>query len=149
VVARVTNCAWGDIAQIKRGYADPPVVKVRHQGKQVIALGVSIAKGGDIISLGKALKVATDAIDATLPAGMRLVKVQDQPTAVAKSVNEFVAVLVEAIVIVLAVSFISLGLHKRTGANRWFNRYYVDMRPGLVVGITIPLVLALTFLGMR
>jgi multidrug efflux pump len=138
----------GDIAQIKRGYEDPPVLKVRHQGKQVVALGVSMAKGGDIIALGKALKVATDAVDATLPAGLRLVKVQDQPTAVAKSVNEFVSVLVEAIVIVLAVSFISLGLHRRAGATRWFNRYYLDMRPGLVVGITIPLVLALTFLGM-
>ena len=138
----------GDIAEIKRGYMDPPSVKVRHQGKQVIALGVSMAKGGDIIVLGRALKAATDKIGATLPAGIRMVNVQDQPKAVAKSVNEFVAVLIEAIVIVLAVSVISLGLHKRTDSTRWFNRYYVDMRPGLVVGITIPLVLAVTFLGM-
>ena len=138
----------GDIADIKRGYVDPPTVKVRHQGKQVIALGVSMSKGGDIIALGKALKIATDAIDQTLPAGIRLVNVQDQPKAVARSVNEFVGVLIEAIVIVLAVSFISLGLHKRSGATPWFRRYYVDMRPGLVVGITIPLVLAVTFIGM-
>jgi multidrug efflux pump len=138
----------GDIAEIKRGYVDPPAVKVRHQGKQVIALGVSMAKGGDIIALGKALKTATDAIDATLPVGMRLVNVQDQPKAVAHSVNEFIGVLVEAIVIVLAVSVISLGLHKRANSTHWFNRYYVDLRPGLVVGITIPLVLAVTFLGM-
>ena len=138
----------GDIADIKRGYVDPPAVKVRHQGKQVIALGVSMSKGGDIIALGKALKSATDAIDQTLPAGIRLVNVQNQPKAVAKSVNEFVGVLIEAIVIVLAVSFISLGLHKRSGATSWFKRYYVDMRPGLVVGITIPLVLAVTFIGM-
>ena len=139
----------GDIAEIKRGYVDPPSVKVRHQGKQVLALGVSMAKGGDIIALGKALKVATDKIASNLPAGIRMVQVQDQPTAVAKSVNEFVAVLVEAIFIVLAVSFISLGLHRRPGPTRWFNRYYVDLRPGLVVGITIPLVLAITFLGMN
>ena len=138
----------GDIADIKRGYVDPPAVKVRHQGKQVIALGVSMSKGGDIIALGKALKTATDGIDLTLPVGMRLVNVQDQPKAVAKSVNEFVGVLIEAIVIVLAVSFISLGLHKRSGSVPWFRRYYVDMRPGLVVGITIPLVLAVTFIGM-
>jgi len=138
----------GDIADIKRGYVDPPAVKVRHQGKQVIALGVSMSKGGDIIALGKALKTATDGIDLTLPAGIRLVNVQDQPKAVSKSVNEFVGVLIEAIVIVLAVSFISLGLHKRSGNNPWFKRYYVDMRPGLVVGITIPLVLAVTFIGM-
>ncbi len=138
----------GDIAEIKRDYVDPPALKVRHQGKQVIALGVSMSKGGDIIALGKALAVATAKIDATLPAGIHLVKVQDQPAAVAKSVNEFVGVLIEAIAIVLAVSFISLGLHKRSDSTRWYNRYYVDMRPGLVVGITIPLVLAVTFLGM-
>jgi multidrug efflux pump subunit AcrB len=138
----------GDIADIKRDYVDPPALKVRHQGKQVIALGVSMSKGGDIIALGKALAVATAKIDATLPAGIHLVKVQDQPAAVAKSVNEFVGVLIEAIAIVLAVSFISLGLHKRNDSTHWYNRYYVDMRPGLVVGITIPLVLAVTFLGM-
>jgi multidrug efflux pump len=138
----------GDIAEIRRGYVDPASVKVRHQGRQVIALGVSMTKGGDIIALGQALEAATARIGTTLPAGVRLVNVQDQPTAVAKSVNEFVSVLVEAIVIVLAVSFISLGLHRRSGAQPWFKRYHLDMRPGLVVGITIPLVLALTFLGM-
>jgi multidrug efflux pump len=139
----------GDIADIKRGYVDPAQVKVRFQGNQVIALGVSMAKGGDIIAMGKALKAATEKIALTLPAGITLEEVQDQPTAVTKSVNEFVSVLVEAIVIVLAVSFVSLGLHKREGSTRWYSRYYVDMRPGLVVGITIPLVLALTFLGMN
>ncbi len=138
-----------DIADIKRGYVDPAQVKVRFQGNQVIAVGVSMAKGGDIIAMGKALKAATEKIALTLPAGISLEEVQDQPTAVKKSVNEFVSVLVEAIVIVLAVSFVSLGLHKREGATRWYSRYYVDMRPGLVVGITIPLVLALTFLGMN
>lgn len=140
----------GDIAQVKRGYVDPPQVKVRHGGKEVIALGVSMAKGGDIIRLGQSLKSATGRIDDGLPAGIRLVQVQDQPKAVASSVNEFVKVLVEAIVIVLAVSFISLGLHKRpgTGLPIW-KRWYVDMRPGLVVGITIPLVLAVTFLAMH
>jgi multidrug efflux pump subunit AcrB len=139
----------GDIAEIKRGYVDPAQVKVRFQGQQIIALGVSMAKGGDIIAMGKALKAATEKIGTTLPAGIKLVEVQDQPTAVAKSVNEFVGVLVEAIVIVLAVSFISLGVHKRNDATHWYNRYYVDLRPGLVVGITIPLVLAVTFLGMH
>ena len=138
----------GDIAEIRRAYVDPPQVKVRHQGRQVIALGVSMAKGGDIIALGEALQTATRRIGNTLPVGLRLVNLQDQPAAVTKSVNEFVAVLIEAILIVLAVSFISLGLHKQGGSGPWFRRYYLDMRPGLVVGITIPLVLALTFLGM-
>ena len=140
----------GDIADVKRGYVDPPQVKVRHDGKEVIALGVSMAKGGDIIRLGKSLHAAVGRIDDNLPAGIRLVQVQDQPKAVSTSVNEFVHTLVEAIVIVLAVSFISLGLHKRphpAGLPLW-RRYYVDVRPGLVVGITIPLVLAVTFLAM-
>jgi len=139
-----------DIAQIRRGDVDPPQVKVRHQGREVIALGVSMAKGGDIIRLGKALKEATARIGRNLPAGVRLVQVQDQPAAVSASVGEFVHVLVEAIVIVLAVSFLSLGMHKHPDAQYrpLWRRYYVDMRPGLVVAITIPLVLAVTFLVM-
>ena len=137
-----------DIATIGKGYVDPPAVKVRHQGREVIALGVSMTKGGDIIALGKSLHVAFDGIEKSLPAGIKLVQLQDQPKAVAKSVNEFVSVLIEAVVIVLAVSFIALGLHKRPGNNPLWKRWYLDVRPGLVVGITIPLVLAVTFLGM-
>ncbi|HBH37635.1 MAG TPA: multidrug transporter AcrB [Curvibacter sp.] len=141
----------GDIAEIRRGYVDPASIKVRHQGRQVIALGISMAKGGDIIALGKSLKLATDRIERALPAGVELVQLQDQPKAVATSVNEFVKVLIEAVIIVLLVSFISLGFHKHQNAQHLplWRRYYVDMRPGLVVGITIPLVLALTFLGMQ
>lgn len=139
----------GDIAEIKRGYVDPPTVKVRFQGQEVVALGVSMSKGGDIIALGKALKVATARIQATLPVGVTLGQIQDQPTSVAKSVNEFVAVLIEAVAIVLAVSFLSLGLHKRPGMHPLYRRWTLDMRPGLVVGITIPLVLAMTFLAMN
>ncbi|MEY2617936.1 MAG: hypothetical protein RL522_938 [Pseudomonadota bacterium] len=141
----------GDIARIQRGYVDPPQVKVRHQGQDVIALGVSMAKGGDIITLGKALRQATDKIQNTLPAGVRLAQLQDQPQAVSTSINEFVRVLIEAVAIVLAVSFLALGLHKRpdaAGRPLW-RRYYVDVRPGLVVAITIPLVLAMTFLVMH
>ena len=142
----------GDIAEIKRGYADPPTVKVHHQGRKVIALGVAMTKGGDIIRLGKSLEKLSASFDRTLPAGIKLVHMQDQPKAVASSVNEFVGVLIEAVLIVLAVSFISLGLHKRPHAGPGqlplYKRYYIDIRPGLVVGITIPLVLSLTFLAM-
>ena len=134
----------GDIATITRGYVEPSTVKVHHQGQPVIALGVSMAKGGDIIALGKALEVATTRIEKTLPAGVSLLKVQDQPKAVKKSVGEFVSVLIEAVLIVLAVSFVALGLHKG-GRFGW----YVDMRPGWVVAITIPLVLSMTFLSMN
>jgi multidrug efflux pump len=130
----------GDIAEIKRAYVDPPATKVRHQGKEVLALGVSMAKGGDIIAMGKALNVALKTIERDLPAGIQLEQVQDQPKAVSTSVGEFVRVLIEAVVIVLAVSFISLGLHTRP--------LRVDIWPGLVVAITIPLVLAITFVTM-
>lgn len=130
----------GDIAEIKRAYVDPPATKVRHQGKEVLALGVSMAKGGDIIAMGKALAVAMKGIERDLPAGIHLEQVQDQPKAVSTSVSEFVKVLIEAVVIVLAVSFISLGLHTRP--------LRIDVWPGLVVGITIPLVLAITFVTM-
>ena len=146
--ANGTQIRLGDIAQIGLGYADPAQTLVRHNGQDSIALGISMAKGGDIIALGKALKTAVTDIEATLPAGMQLVQVQDQPAAVSRSVNEFVKVLIEAVVIVLAVSFLALGLHKREGGTGW-RRYILDVRPGLVVFVTIPLVLAITFLVMR
>lgn len=130
----------GDIAEIRRDYADPPATMVRHQGRQVVALGISMAKGGDIIELGKQLQARTDKLRATLPVGLELSKVQDQPAAVSRSVGEFVKVLIEAVVVVLAVSFISLGLHTRP--------LRIDVWPGLVVAITIPLVLAITFVTM-
>jgi len=130
----------GDIADIRRDYVDPPAVKVRHQGQEVIALGVSMAKGGDIIALGQALNAAVLQVKAELPVGIGITRVQDQPVAVSRSVGEFVRVLIEAVLIVLAVSFISLGLHTKP--------LRIDIWPGLVVGITIPLVLAITFVTM-
>ncbi|TXT40203.1 MAG: acriflavin resistance protein [Comamonadaceae bacterium] len=147
--AGASQLRLGDIADIKREYVDPPSVKVRFQGQEVIALGVSMTKGGDIIALGKALDKATAQIGKTLPVGVTLGQIQDQPKSVATSVNEFVRVLIEAVAIVLAVSFISLGLHKREGTQPLWRRWTLDMRPGLVVGITIPLVLAMTFLAMN
>jgi multidrug efflux pump subunit AcrB len=138
----------GDIAEIKRDFVDPSSVKVRFQGQEVIAIGISMTKGGDIIAMGKALRAVTDHIEHTLPLGVTLGQVQDQPKSVANSVNEFVKVLIEAVAIVLAVSFLSLGLHARPGKHPFYKRWTLDMRPGLVVGITIPLVLAMTFLAM-
>ena len=134
----------GDIAEIRRAYVDPPQVKVRDQGREVIALGISMAKGGDIIQLGKSLQIAADAIRADLPAGIQMAQFQNQSSVVSRSVNEFVGTLIEAVLIVLAVSFISLGLHFKPGS--W--KFTLDWRPGLVVGITIPLVLAITFVTM-
>ena len=130
-----------DIASVRREYADPPAVKVRHQGHDVIALGVSMTRGGDIIAMGKALGEAAAAAQADLPHGLTLEQVQDQPLAVSRSVTEFVRVLVEAIVVVLGVSFVSLGLHLKRG----FPYFRIDVWPGMVVAVTIPLVLAITF----
>ena len=144
VTGRAGTLRVGDIATVKRQYVDPPVTKVRFQGQDVIALGVSMTKGGDIVHLGQRLREAADAVRADLPVGIELRQVQDQPRAVTQSVGEFVHVLVEAVVVVLAVSFLSLGLHR--GANG--RGFRIDVWPGLVVGITIPLVLAITFVTM-
>lgn len=129
-----------DIAHVHRGYQDPPVSKMRFNGKEVIGLGISMVNGGDIIRLGQELEKVERRILAELPVGIELQRVADQPKSVSTSVNEFVKVLIEAIVIVLAVSFLSLGLHSKP--------FRIDTRPGLVVALTIPLVLALTFLAM-
>jgi multidrug efflux pump len=128
---------------------DPPEVKVRHQGRQVIALGVSMAKGGDIIALGKALKTATQQIDRQLPAGPEAGAVAG-PAAGGGEFGQRVRRRADR------------GDPDRAGRelrqpgtapagdrHRWYRRYYVDMRPGLIVGITIPLVLAMTFIGMH
>lgn len=137
-----TNIRLGDIATVKHGYVDPPHAKMRFNGKEVIGLGISMTKGGDIIQLGKDLRATVDTIRAKLPVGIEMEQVQNQPKSVQNSVGEFVHVLIEAVVIVLAVSFLSLGLHTKP-------RLRIDVWPGLVVGLTIPLVLAVTFLFMN
>ena len=122
----------GDIARVYRGYADPPALKMRFKGQDAIGLAVSMAKGGDIIDLGKHLGPAIAGIRAQLPVGLELHSVADQPTVVKRSVREFMRTLMEAVAIVLLVSFISLGF-----------------RTGVVVALCIPLVLAVTFLFMK
>ena len=131
----------GDFAKVTRAYQDPPRDKMRYNGKEVIGLGISMEKGGDIIQLGRHLDTAAATIKAKLPVGIELERVADQPRAVSSSVNEFLKVLAEAVMIVLAISFIALGLHTKP--------LRIDVRPGLVVALTIPLVLAATFLAMQ
>src|SRR5690606_34219639 len=111
----------GDIAQVRRGFADPAAPKMRFMGEDAIGIAVAMKDGGDILKLGATLDAEFERLQQTLPAGMQLRKVSDQPHAVEDSVGEFVQVLTEAVVIVLLVSFFSLGL-----------------RTGLVVGVTIP-----------
>ncbi|MCP3749681.1 efflux RND transporter permease subunit [Pseudomonas sp. SBB6] len=121
----------GDVADVRRGFNDPPAPRMRFMGEDAIGLAVSMKAGGDILVLGKALETEFARIAHNLPAGMELRKVSDQPAAVKTGVGEFVQVLVEALAIVLLVSFFSLG-----------------MRTGLVVALAIPLVLAMTFAAM-
>ena len=121
----------GDVAEVSRGFNDPPAPRMRFMGEDAIGLAVSMKEGGDILVLGKALEAEFTRLQNNLPAGMQLRKVSDQPAAVKTGVGEFVKVLSEALVIVLLVSFFSLGL-----------------RTGLVVALSIPLVLAMTFAAM-
>ncbi|MBA6120637.1 MULTISPECIES: efflux RND transporter permease subunit [Pseudomonas] len=122
----------GDVAEVYRGFNDPPAPRMRFMGEEAIGLAVSMKDGGDILVLGKALESEFERLAHNLPAGMELRKVSDQPAAVKAGVGEFVQVLAEALVIVLLVSFFSLGL-----------------RTGLVVALAIPLVLAMTFAAMH
>ncbi|MBX9900592.1 MAG: efflux RND transporter permease subunit, partial [Burkholderiaceae bacterium] len=139
--ANGTTFRLGDFATVTRETKNPPQDKMRFNGKEVIGLGISMEKGGNIIELGKHLAVDVAKLKAKLPAGIQLERVSDQPKIVSSSVGEFVRTLIEAVVIVLAVSFLALGFHTKP--------LRLDVWPGLVVGLTIPLVLAVTFLFMR
>jgi len=137
-----TTFRLGDFATVQRAYEDPPHDKMRFNGKEVIGLGVSMEKGGNIIQLGKGLEQTVERIRRQLPVGIELERVSNQPAAVTASVSEFMHSLIEAVVVVLVVSFVALGLHTKP-------KLRLDVRPGLVVALTIPLVLAITFLFMQ
>ncbi|MCH7335612.1 efflux RND transporter permease subunit [Acinetobacter sp. NIPH 2699] len=121
----------GDVADVYRGFSEPAQPRMRFMGENGIGIAVSMRKGGDIIALGKNLETEFTQLQKSLPLGMKLQKVSDQPVAVQRSIQEFLKVLAEAVIIVLLVSFFSLGF-----------------RTGLVVALSIPLVLAMTFAGM-
>ncbi|MEA2923071.1 MAG: multidrug efflux pump, partial [Alphaproteobacteria bacterium] len=121
----------GDIATVKRGYEDPPTFLVRQDGKPALGLGVSMQDGANIITLGENLKRTMAGIVAELPVGIEVTQIANQPHIVEESVSEFVRTFAEALVIVLVVSFLSLG---------W--------RTGVVVALSVPLVLAIVLLVM-
>ena len=121
-----------DVAEVKRGFTDPAAPRMRFMGENAIGIGVSMRPGGDIVALGKSLDAEFERLQGTLPVGMKLARVSNQPKAVRESVAEFVRSLAEAVIIVLAVSFFSLG-----------------RRAGTVVALSIPLVLAMTFAAMH
>jgi multidrug efflux pump subunit AcrB len=122
----------GDIADIHRADVDPPEQYMRFEQQNVLGIGITMAPGGDVIALGSALEAQAAELRRTLPAGLKLVEVASMPRTVARSVNDFVEAVAEAIGIVLLVSLLSLGA-----------------RTGTVVVISIPLVLAATALCMR
>ena len=121
----------GDIAEVRRGLVDPATTKMRFNGAEAIGLAVSMRQGGDVLRLGAKLDATVRHVQAQLPVGVQIHAVSDQPRVVEESVHEFKKSLLEAVAIVLAVSFLSLGV-----------------RPGLVVALSIPLVLLMTFGAM-
>jgi len=120
-----------DVATITRGYVDPPATLFRFNGQPAIALAIGMKTGANLLQFGEALKEEMSKIVADLPIGVGVHLVADQPVVVEHAVSGFTEALFEAVIIVLGISFLSLGL-----------------RAGLIVAIAIPLVLAITFLVM-
>lgn len=118
----------GDVATITRGYEDPPDTLFRYNGQPAIGLQIGMREGENILEFGKQLEHLMDGVARDLPVGIEMAKTADQPHVVDEAVGHFVQALAEAVIIVLIVSFISLGF-----------------RAGFVVTLTIPLVLAITF----
>lgn len=121
-----------DVAKIRRGYKDPPSEIFRYNGQEAVGLAVGMRKGANIVDFGEELKAVIAKAQAELPIGVDIHQVADQPQVVEDAVGHFLRALAEAVLIVLAVSFVSLGV-----------------RAGLVVTLTIPLVLAITFVIMQ
>ncbi len=121
----------GDIATVERRYAEPGDTAMYYNGQPAVGIAVSMEDGGNIITLGNELRSAMDSIQEYMTAGLEIHQVSDQPKVVEESIDDFVSTLREAVIIVLAVSFLSLGL-----------------RTGMVVAGCIPLVLAAVFCGM-
>ncbi|MFK0692717.1 efflux RND transporter permease subunit [Mesorhizobium sp. IMUNJ 23033] len=122
----------GDVAEVKRSYSDPAQPQFRFNGEPAIGIAIAMTSGGDALALGEHVKDKVAEMQRELPAGVDLRLVADQSHVVEESVGEFTKSLCEAIAIVLAVSFLALG---------W--------RPGIVVAVAIPLVLAITFVAMQ
>ncbi len=121
-----------DVATIRRGYQDPPSELFRYRGQEAVGLAVGMRQGANIVDFGAELSGVIATAEANLPIGIDIHQVADQPHVVNEAVGHFLQALLEAVLIVLAVSFISLGI-----------------RAGLVVTLTIPLVLAITFVVMQ
>jgi len=117
-----------DIAQVRRGYVDPPQPMFRVNGQPAIGLAIAMRDGGDILALGRNIKAAMAQMTANLPIGIEPALVADQATVVDSAISEFMTSLLQAVAIILVVSFISLGI-----------------RPGLIIALAIPLTLTVVF----
>lgn len=122
----------GDIATVTRGFEDPPAFLVTHRGKPALGVAVAIADNANVLDLGDRLQAALAGIRQTIPLGVEIEQIADQPRVVAESVGEFLTSFAEALAIVLIVSFVSLG---------W--------RTGIVVALSVPLVLAVVVIVMQ
>ena len=131
VEANGRSMRLGDIAEVSRGYKDPSDFLIRQNGKPALGVGAVMLKGANILTLGEAIDAAVKTFESELPVGIKLERIADQPKVVGDSVYEFVRSFIEALAIVLGVSFLTLG---------W--------RTGIVVAMSVPLVLAMVFLIM-
>src|SRR5437667_2510443 len=122
----------GDIATITHGFVDPPSFVVRQEGKPALGIGVVTAKGANILELGKDVAAASADFMKAVPQGINVELIADQPKVVEHAVGEFVHSFIEALAIVLFVSFLALG---------W--------RTGIVVALSVPLVLSIVFIVMN
>ncbi len=116
---------------MRKGYVDPATYIARYNGKPAVIVGVAMRKGGNVLKLGESLDSAMQLVQAELPQGIQVGKIAFQPKVVEESVGEFLSAFFEALIIVLVVSFISLGL-----------------RTGIVVAMSVPLVLGITMVVM-
>ncbi|WP_457798559.1 efflux RND transporter permease subunit [Methylocystis sp. S23] len=122
----------GDIANVYAGFEDPPVFLIRYKGQPALVVGAVMAKGGNVFDFGKSVGAAVEEIRAKTPVGIDIDQIADQPKVVEEAVGEFTRSFIEALIIVLGVSFVSLGF-----------------RTGIVVALSVPLVLAFVFIFMN
>lgn len=132
LVANGRTVRLGDIAAVRRGFVDPPQPMLHVNGKKAIALAISMREGGDILQLGKEITAVMRDIVADLPVGIEPVQISNQPLVVERAIGDFTTSLYQAIGIILACSFLMLGI-----------------RPGAVVAVAIPVTLTAVFLVMQ
>lgn len=122
----------GDVADVRDGYEDPPSFLARYKGQPAMVVGAVMAKGANVLTFGEKVTASVDEVRAMAPIGVEIDQIADQPKVVGEAIGEFTRSFVEALVIVLGVSFLSLGF-----------------RTGIIVALSVPLVLAIVFIAMN